>query len=232
MKKLFKKLFEYYSDVKSLKDLKKEKYKHVFLLLYWPFYGLAFLILERFSNLTYHTVECALDRKIPFCEFFLPAYFFWFIFMFWIVAYGFFFDIPSFEKCSKFIMITYTITVIIYIVFPTKQCLRPDEFARDNFLVSIAKGLYAFDTNTNVCPSIHILGSLATTFTAWHSKRYSTFGWRTAFFIMNLLVCASTVFMKQHSVIDVAAALLISFAAYPFVYRRKSGKTEKQLAYK
>ena len=48
-------------------DLKREEYRHVLLLLYWPVYLLAFLIIERFVGGGYHTIRCALDDAIPFC---------------------------------------------------------------------------------------------------------------------------------------------------------------------
>lgn len=214
-----------------LNRLKEPQYRHIFYLLFWPAFGLAFLLLERFLPFTYHTVECRLDSYIPFCEFFVIPYFFWFVFMFWIMVYGFFFDIDAFKKFSRFIIITYTVTAIIYFVYPTMQQLRPDEFARDNIFTDIVKLLYGFDTNTNVCPSIHILGAMASFFTAWHSKRYCTAGWRILFLIITVLVCLSTVFLKQHSIIDIVSALILCAAAYPFVYLRKSKPNTKVKEY-
>lgn len=48
--------------------------------------------------------------------------------------------------------------MLIYLVFPTCQDLRPTQFARDNILTRFVAWFYNFDTNTNVCPSIHVLG--------------------------------------------------------------------------
>ena len=117
-----------------------------------------------------------------------------------------------------FIIITYTVTSVIYILFPTKQELRPAEFARDNIFVMIVKGLYDFDTNTNVCPSLHVIGSFAVLFTSWHCKRFRTFLWQLGFILSTVLICLSTVFLKQHSIIDIWAALAVCAVAYPFAY--------------
>ena len=70
-----------------------QKYPHWRLLLYWPVFGLLFLLAER-GNLsaTYYQMHCALDDKIPFCELFLLPYLFWFVYMIGMVIYLFFTD--------------------------------------------------------------------------------------------------------------------------------------------
>ena len=199
-------------------NIASPEYRHLLLLLYWPLYGLTFLMLERGLTLTYHPVEAAQDAKIPFCEFFVPAYYFWFVFLIGIHFYTAFFDLPAFKKLMYFIMISYTLTSLIYIIYPTCQELRPDEFARDNIFVRIVKGLYAFDTNTNVCPSLHVIGSFAVLFTSWQCKRFKTPLWQIGFVTATVLISLSTVFLKQHSVIDIWAALAVCAAAYPFAF--------------
>lgn len=199
-------------------NITSPEFRHLLLLLYWPIYGLTFLILERGLTLSCYPVESALDAKIPFCEYFVPAYYFWFVFLIGIHVYTGFFDIPAFKKLMYFIIITYTVTSVIYILFPTKQELRPAEFARDNIFVMIVKGLYDFDTNTNVCPSLHVIGSFAVLFTSWHCRRFRTFWWQLGFISATVLICLSTVFLKQHSIIDIWAALAVCAVAYPFAY--------------
>ena len=199
-------------------NITSPEFRHLLLLLYWPIYGLTFLILERGLTLTYHPVETALDARIPFCEYFVPAYYFWFVFLIGIHFYTAFFDVPAFKKLMYFIIITYTVTSVIYIIYPTKQELRPAEFAGDNIFVTIVNGLYNFDTNTNVCPSLHVIGSFAVLFTSWHCKRFKTFWWQLGFVLATVLICLSTVFLKQHSVIDIWIALALCAVAYPFAY--------------
>ena len=199
-------------------NITSPEFRHLLLLLYWPIYGLTFLILERGLTLSYHPVEVALDARIPFCEYFVPAYYFWFVFLIGIHFYTGFFDVPAFKKLMYFIMITYTITSVIYIIYPTKQELRPAEFENSNIFITIVKGLYGFDTNTNVCPSLHVIGSFAVLFTSWHCERFKTFWWQLGFISATVLICLSTVFLKQHSVIDIWTALAVCALAYPFAY--------------
>ena len=88
-------------------NLNSPEFKHLLLLLYWPVYGAVFCLLERGLSLNYHAVEANLDAKIPFCEFFVFPYYFWFVFLVGIHLYTLFFDIPAFKKLMYFIMITY-----------------------------------------------------------------------------------------------------------------------------
>ena len=211
--------------------LNSPDFKHLFLLLYWPVYGLMFWLMERGLSLTYHPVVSDFDSKIPFCEYYVFPYYFWFVFLAGIHIYTLLFDVPAFKKLMYFIIITYTVTTVIYLVYPTCQELRPTEFERDNFCVWVVKALYAFDTNTNVCPSLHVIGSFAVLFTTWHIKRFKTPLWQLALWIITIAISISTVFLKQHSVIDIYAALAVCAVSYPFAYilpdriaQKRSGK--------
>ncbi|MBO5060567.1 MAG: phosphatidic acid phosphatase [Clostridia bacterium] len=211
-----------------LSKLNTPEFEHVKLLLFWPLFGIAFMLLERVFITDYHVIECAVDDKIPFCEFFVIPYYFWFVFLIGIQIYSFFFDIPTFKKYMKYTIITYTVTLAIYIIYPTSQELRPTSFERQNIFTEIVKFLYGFDTNTNVCPSLHVIGSMAVYFAARKSKLFSSFGWRAAFCITALLISVSTVFLKQHSVLDIFYAFVVCAAAYPFVFMKEAVKgTEK-----
>lgn len=199
-------------------NLNSPEYRHLLLLIYWPVYGITFWLLERGLTLTYHPVEVAFDAKIPFCEFFVFPYYFWFAFLFGIHVYTGLYDIPAFKKLMYFIMITYTVTTVIYLVYPTCQNLRPTEFSRDNFCVDIVKALYNFDTNTNVCPSLHVIGSFAVLFTTWNCKKLRSFKFQAVLVPLTVLISISTVFLKQHSIVDIYAALALCAVAYPFAY--------------
>ena len=131
-----------------------------------------FRLLERGLTLDYRAIESSFDSRIPFCEYFVIPYYLWFVFLAGIHIYTLLFDVPAFKKLMYFIIITYTVTTVIYIVYPNKQELRPTEFARDNIFVNIVKMLYGFDTNTNVCPSLHVIGSFAVLFTTWQCRRF------------------------------------------------------------
>lgn len=206
----------------NIRNLNTKEYRHLKLLLYWPLYGLLFLFLERFYQVdSYFPMHCALDDKIPFCEYFVIPYLFWFIYLIGMHLYTLLYDIDSFRKMMKFIMITYTVTIITYFIFPTCQELRPLAFERDNIFTRFLTTFYQFDTNTNVCPSIHVIGSLAVMFTALHCEQLKKIGIKLFFIAAAILICVSTVFLKQHSVLDVVAAIPICLVAYYICFYRK-----------
>ncbi|MDD6735355.1 MAG: phosphatase PAP2 family protein [Clostridiales bacterium] len=215
-----------------LKKINTPEFEHVKLLLFWPLFGLAFLCLERLFNMNYHPVVCALDAKIPFCEYFLIPYWFWFVFIIGIQIYSFFFDVPTFKNYIKYTIISYTLTLLIYIIYPTCQELRPTEFVRSNIFTAAVAFLYQFDTNTNVCPSLHVIGSMAVYFAARKSRLFGTLPWRIAFLVMTILISVSTVFLKQHSIIDIFAAVILGLLVYPIVYSEKKKDKTKEYSQK
>lgn len=205
-----------------LSNISSGEFKHVKLLLFWPVFGLLFMFVERFYTVDhYYPVHCAVDDWIPFCEWFLIPYLFWFVYLIGMHLYTLLYDVETFERMMKYIIITYSAAMLIYFIFPTCQELRPVEFERDNLLTRFIAGFYQFDTNTNVCPSIHVIGSLAVMEAALWSRRIRSKGWKAAFVITASLICVSTVFMKQHSVIDLLAALPICAAAHFLCYKKE-----------
>ena len=115
------------------------------------------------------------------------------------------------------LMIGFSLCLAICSVFPNGQNLRPTTFASDGFCVRLVQALYRADTNTNVLPSMHVVGSFAVVYGALHSKKTSRPGWLTLFIGVALLICCSTVLIKQHSILDifagVAAAVPVWLAA-------------------
>ena len=207
----------------SPKTLFCGEYKYLLLLIFWPIFGACFGALEMFrtaESCRHFVVYSPLDDVIPFCEIFVIPYMIWFIYIIGMYVYTILFDTEAFKKYMYFIIGTYTVTMIIYLIFPTMQELRPDisELGRSNFLTRFMEGFYDFDTNTNVCPSLHVIGAVAVSVAAWHSKLFGKKGWRIAFTIITVLIALSTVFLKQHSIIDMPWALLVCAVVYPFVY--------------
>ena len=123
----------------------------------------------------------------------------------------------------KMMIFTCIPTCIIYFIYPSAQDLRPEEFLRDNIFTDIIKRLYAFDTNTNVCPSIHVTGAISVSIAAWNSKHFKNVPARMAFSIITVLICLSTVFLKQHSALDVFWGVVLCMIAWSVIkiYEKK-----------
>jgi len=108
----------------------------------------------------------------------------------------------------------------IYIIFPSRQDLRPVMFERDNFLTRCVEFLYAFDTNTGVCPSLHVAYSLGIA-SVWLREKTASKPWKVFVLVAVILICLSTMFIKQHSAVDVLAAIPLGILAEWLVFYRK-----------
>lgn len=219
----------YYRDL-NFHTLFGDKYNHIFLLLFWPIHGILFYIYERVLPLNFHQVECSFDRAIPFCEYYIIPYYGWYVYIIGVLIWLFFTNQGEFKMYMNFIILSYAFTLLVYLIYPTEQNLRPADFERDNIFVDLVRDLYNTDTNTNVCPSLHVIGQMGAFFAAWRIRvRDSlTFWWRAFWIVSTIAVCASTVYLKQHSIIDVFAGLAVSTAMYYVVYRLISKRLSKK----
>ncbi len=201
-----------------LSNIREPRFSHLFLLLGWVVYFLLYFLTENLIPAEVCTpIYSPLDDVIPFCEWFLIPYVGWYALI--VVSLGYFllYDVYSFKKLQTFIMITQAIAMIAYILFPSRQDLRPLEFPRDNLLTQTVGFLYAFDTNTGVCPSLHVAYSLGIA-SVWLKQKDVSRWWRGFVLIAVILICLSTAFLKQHSVVDIFAAIPVCLFAEIVLY--------------
>lgn len=212
-----------------LSKLKEKEYRHFGWLLIWPIYYLRYFIVEAVntSSTACYVMYSPLDDWIPLCEFFLIPYGLWMVSMLAMHFFTMLYDVDTFKRYSRFILISFTISTTIFLLFPTCQNLRPETFRRSNLFTWILGILYKLDTNTNVCPSEHVIGAVAVLAAAWNCRYFRT-PWRMlGMFVFTVLVCLSTVFLKQHSILDLLAALPICLIVYVICFWRKNVKETK-----
>ena len=201
-----------------LSKLRDPQYSHLHLLWGWVGYLILFFLTERLIPVEKcYSVHIALDDWIPFCEVFWIPYVFWYALI--VISLGYFLlrNIDSFKRLQTYIIITQVAAMVIYILFPNMQDLRPVEFARDNLLTQAVGLLYSVDTNTNVCPSLHVAYSIGIA-SVWLKEKSAAGGWKAFVVVAVVLICLSTVFIKQHSVIDMFAAIPVCLLAEYIVY--------------
>lgn len=196
-----------------LSNLTSPKFRHLLLLLGWIGYFALYFLTENLipaENCT--PVHMWLDDVIPFHEGFLIPYVFWYALIVLSLGYYLLYNVEQFKGLQKYIIVTQVAAMAIYILFPTRQDLRPLEFPRDNFLTDCVAVLYAFDTNTGVCPSLHVAYSLGIAST-WLKDRNANAAWKVFVVFAVVMICLSTMFIKQHSAVDFFAALPVCLLA-------------------
>ena len=182
-------------------------------VLWLPVYLLSFFVIERVVVTGYQPTQTWLDAYIPFCEWFVIPYCLWYPLLVAVGLWLLWKDREGFRRYMRFLALTFFASALIWFLIPNGQDLRPAVMPRDNPLTRLVEGLYSIDTNTNVFPSVHVVGAIGA---AWAVKKTPSLERRTllcgATAILALLICLSTLFIKQHAVLDVIGGLGLALA--------------------
>lgn len=201
-----------------LGKLNDPQFSHLKLLGGWIIYFILYFLTENLIPPEKCTpVHIWLDDVIPFCEWFLIPYVLWYGLIAFSLGYFALYNIDSFKKLSKYIFITQMVAMAIYILFPSRQDLRPEVFPRENFLTWCIGLIYSFDTSTGVCPSLHVAYSIGIA-SVWLREKGVKVIWKVLLVVLVILICLSTMFIKQHSATDFFAALPVCALAEILVF--------------
>ena len=173
---------------------------HMWWGLYLPVYLILYFVVE-------HVV----------CEYFVIPYDSWGILLFILGVFFIVKDPESFRRYMWFIAIAYTTATLFCFLVPNGQDLRPAELPRQNICTWILQMTWAADNNANVFPSVHVLGVVAAIAAMWHSPKLKRV-WQIAGTVWFVIIAASTLLVKQHAFIDLAAALVWGAVVYVIVY--------------
>lgn len=207
-----------YRDFRFSK-LNDPQFSHLKLLGGWLVYFLLYFLTENLIPVERcHLIHSRLDELIPFNEFFFIPYCFWYLLI--VISLGYFalYDIPNFRNLQIYIIITQVVAMTAYILYPSYQDLRPTEFVRDNFFTHLAALIYRADTPTGVCPSLHVAYSLGIG-SCWLKEKQAGKLWKAFVVFSVITISLSTAVVKQHSVIDIAAALPLGLLAEILVFK-------------
>ncbi len=200
-------------------DCLMRKYWHAVLFLGYLILMPQFALLEKYVVPRYW-ISCSLDQAIPFLPVFVIPYVLWFPMIAVVLVALCFSDRGDFARTILLLYAGMALAMLICLLFPHGQPLRPIVTENDIFSRMVRYTIYANDTNTNTFPSIHVLNQLAIHIGLCKSKLFrDRKGWKRFSLVMTVLVCASTCFIKQHSILDVAGALLLEIPLYFLVFR-------------
>ena len=187
-----------------------QKYKHLFpLAIFLIFYLMVFGYVE--------------NRPIPFCEVFIIPYIMWFFYItFGVLFFGLVEkDRDQYYQLSVNLMIGMALFLLISLVWPNGHTLRPAIFPRDNVFTRLVIMIYSSDTSTNVFPSIHVFNTIAMHTAVRHSVILKKYPWAQRISgIIAISIVLSTMFIKQHTVIDVVGAMGLNLITWYLLYRQ------------
>ena len=132
-----------------LSKINEPEYRHLWLLLGWVGYFLAYFLTEHLIPLeNCHLIHSRLDDMIPFREEFVIFYVYWYFLVFGTLLYFILYNVESYSRVSIYIIVTQVVATIVYIVYPNVQDLRPAEGISDHFLqllhISLSFPVFSF----------------------------------------------------------------------------------------
>ena len=177
----------------------------------------------------FHIIHTAIDDMIPVVEVFIIPYILW---LPYLVAGMIAIAIYSHQisrKTSYMLMTGMTLFIIISLVYPNALELRAAIPDSQNVFMDLISYLHDIDTPTDVLPSLHVYDAIVVA-----AGLHLTFKDKKALLIASdilaLLIVLSTMFIKQHSIIDVISAFVIFipvFIVICFVIRPVNRKADK-----
>lgn len=192
-----------------------EKYQSLkYLIYFFIAYMIGFMILENqdFSHMI--ITDTWIDQYIPFNEYFVIPYVLWFVFMVLGFAYFVFIDQSGVKRTYFYLFLGMSLSLLIYALIPTGQNLRVQLY-NDNIFQCLVSFIYSVDSSTNVCPSIHVYNSVMMCVSLLKSRKIKQHTWLCFLIIvLAILICMSTVMIKQHAFMDIVWALVLAIVIY------------------
>jgi membrane-associated phospholipid phosphatase len=188
----------------------------VVLVVLVPFY---IFIAQLIPGRVLHVPELALDRVVPV----RPA---------WALVYGplylFLIALPVFvvrqERQIRRTVLAYLMVwsaaYVCFLVYPT-MAPRPAKVIGEGFAAWGLRFLYSADPPYNCFPSLHVAHSFVSALTCYRVHR----GVGIAAILGASLVGVSTLYTKQHYILDVAAGIILACVAY-VVFLRSCSREE------
>lgn len=199
-------------------------HKYLYLLLYWPVqlmtYGISNLI---FGGQEVLLFSSPLDLQIPFCEWFVIPYVLWFPYIIFTMVLAVMSGKKGFLHSCAIIYLSIFIPMTFCLFVPNGIPieLRPDfeALGRNNPAIWLVKFIYLVDSPPRNCmPSMHVSVSCALFFTILTNKQIPWRKWLIpCSFLLSALICAATVLIKQHSILDVYYGVIVAVSVFAAV---------------
>ena len=209
----------------DLTQLRSRCKPHLWYQLYWVIYLVWFFWLDNTITQPKYIIHAPLDDLIPFNEWFVIPYCSWFLLLVAVTALLWWKDTASYDKLCLMMFSGMTFCLIVYMLLPNGLDLRPtvEEIGRSNPAMWVIQLLWKADASVNVCPSIHFHSTACMAIAISESKLAEERPvLRPIALVWAALICLSTVFTKQHSVLDVVCGLAVAVVWLPVLYRDRN----------
>lgn len=168
------------------------------IVLYW----LPMLFCDSFKH---HDLSTVFDTAVPV----LPGFIFIYVsfFVFWALNYiviAHYSDEKSFYRFFTADLISKTICMLFFVFYPT--IMERPVLVSDTFSKAVLNFIYTIDKPSNLFPSMHCLTSWLC-FVGIREHKSISKSYRVFCALYAVLILASTLFVKQHLIVDVLSGV-------------------------
>ncbi len=202
-----------------------KSHKYCLILIYWPLHSIFYEIVRAATaDQEVLLIESKLDSMIPFCEWFIIPYVIWYVAIAWVLLWSLSKGKREFLRAEGLIMFCTVFPMLFCAVVPNgiPLSMRPDfeTLGRENIATKLVELIYLADSPPrNVMPSMHVSVSWAMFFAVMQS-RFLKGNWifKLCSGILAILISLATVFIKQHSILDVFAGVSVAVVGLIVIY--------------
>lgn len=189
--------------------------KKLWLSLTSNFVPLSYLISIPILNIFYgllnsgsrgmNSLMTDLDRSIPFLKAFIVPYVLWYPFIFAVFVYLCIRDRQTYYR--TLIIFNVGLLVCYFIYFTYQTTVPRPVLIDDDWMTQIVRWIYSNDQPFNCFPSIHVFTSYLMARAVQMSAQTNK-SMKIGVMLLATIIILSTVFVKQHVVLDIAGAIL------------------------
>lgn len=184
--------------------------KPLLLLLSIPLLNLVYPLLNN-AGRPVRELGTAVDDAIPFLSAFAVPYLLWYLFVFALLVLLCFKDRTTYYGTLVAFQIGLIASYITFFFFQSTVA-RPELTSQD-WTTSLVRFVYWSDQPYNCFPSIHVLTTYLI-MRAVLSSSIRNVALRAGTAVMSILIILSTLFIKQHVIVDAAGGILLGEAAF------------------
>ncbi|MFC5699766.1 phosphatase PAP2 family protein [Cohnella faecalis] len=199
--------------LQRVRDIQWKKYTPLIFMLVFPFLGMMYKWTNR-SDQDVSSLVTSIDQAIPFIKYFSLPYSIWIFYIYVCLVYFFRKDVNVYFRALLTYIVCALVCYMIYSVFQT-TVPRPALTGNDPF-TRLMEYIYNRDQPFNCFPSIHCFSSYMVMRMLWTSQFRNK--WNMILITgMSSLIILSTLFVKQHVILDAVSGILLVEIVVPII---------------
>lgn len=183
----------------------KDNIKHIWIVVVYAIIAAIYGVINRPWNKVYD-MTTIFDIKMPFIKAFIVPYYSWYAFLGVGILFLLIKDKRNYYKALFSLCIGVTVCYIIFLLFQT-TLTRPEVVGQD-ILSEMVRNMYRIDNPFNCFPSIHVYTTFVLGYFILKIENINYYQ-KTIVITSGVSIILSTVFVKQHLILDVIAALVL-----------------------